>query len=562
VRYFAIGLLVVAFAATGVWADLSSSAPTKIQTPYYSGAFSNTPADEQGSRGQVNVLGIRDLTQDASPLPVRQYFEERGSQNPPSILWGTDVLVGSRSNPGINGQLAVDHYARNGEMYVSVKIPKTGSDYSDSIHVYRSVDGGDNWTLWNYATTTSGVGHFRSIDMVAGDTLIHMFIVHETFGLYMARRNPDAGNLWYWTPVVTGDSVLEVSAVRSTAVPYDLFVSVLVNNSTGGRSIYAYRSTDLGLTWIDRNYVSTGIRNSPKIATAGDNYFYISYMIGTASDTETVRIGRNTSNLGGTWVFNDVDAAGEGDWTPSVAGARTTPGTSQSAWTIWRHMHSNGRADVHYATSTNGGAAWTQAPWPPTNLYAQVDDRHPLVKLPYENDLVRGIASIYPPAVFDSLVYAFSRATSPTTWEERGIHNDYTCTGEFGARADYSSLTSGGWIAYRQYGSANIWSDAWNHTGVEKGEPVARGYSLALASASPNPLSKSTSIAFSLPKSGSVDLTVYDIAGRKVATLAQGTMSAGSHEVSWNGAKAPAGVYLYRLSFEGKTLTNRMVVVR
>jgi flagellar hook assembly protein FlgD len=55
---------------------------------------------------------------------------------------------------------------------------------------------------------------------------------------------------------------------------------------------------------------------------------------------------------------------------------------------------------------------------------------------------------------------------------------------------------------------------------------------------------------------------VYDVAGRKVATLAQGTMSAGSHEVSWNGAKAPAGVYLYRLSFEGKTLTNRMVVVR
>jgi len=445
-----------------------------------------------------------------------------------------------------------------------VMIPKTGSsDYSDSIHVYRSTDGGNAWTLWNYATTSSGVGHFRSIDMIAGDTLIHMFIVHETYGLYMARRNPDAGNLWFWTPVVTGDSVLEVSAVRSTAVPYDLFVSVLVNNSTGGRSIYAYRSTDLGLTWIDRNYVSSGIRNSPKIATAGDNYFYISYMIGSAADTETVRIGRNTSNLGGSWVFNDVDAAGEGDWTPSVAGARTTPGSSQSAWTIWRHMHSNGRADVHYATSVDGGATWAQAPWPPTNLYAQVDDRHPLVKLPYENDLVRGIASIYPPAVFDSLCYAYARATSPTTWEERGIHNDYNCTGEFGARADYSSQTSGGWIAYREYGSANIWCDAYDFTtGVEKGEPVTRSYDLALASARPNPLTRSTAIAFSLPKSGSVDLAVYDIAGRKVATLAQGTMSAGSHEVSWNGADAPAGVYLYRLSFEGKTLTNRMVVVR
>jgi hypothetical protein len=39
-------------------------------------------------------------------------------------------------------------------------------------------------------------------------------------------------------------------------------------------------------------------------------------------------------------------------------------------------------------------------------------------------------------------------------------------------------------------------------------------------------------------------------------------MSAGRHGVSWDGASVAAGVYFYRLSFEGKTRTNRMAVVR
>jgi hypothetical protein len=119
--------------------------------------------------------------------------------------------------------------------------------------------------------------------------------------------------------------------------------------------------------------------------------------------------------------------------------------------------------------------------------------------------------------------------------------------------------------AYSGFGPTDVWADYGSIvTGVEAETPIVKRTSsgVTLSQNVPNPFGKGTRIAFSLPKSGSVDLAVYDIAGRKVATLAQGVMSAGSHEVSWNGAKAPAGVYLYKLSFEGKTLTNRMVVVR
>jgi hypothetical protein len=85
---------------------------------------------------------------------------------------------------------------------------------------------------------------------------------------------------------------------------------------------------------------------------------------------------------------------------------------------------------------------------------------------------------------------------------------------------------------------------------------------LYLSPASPNPSAAKVGISYSVPKSGEVELAVFDIVGHKVATLAAGVMSAGRHEVSWNGASVAAGVYFYRLSFEGTTRTNRMAVVR
>ncbi len=97
--------------------------------------------------------------------------------------------------------------------------------------------------------------------------------------------------------------------------------------------------------------------------------------------------------------------------------------------------------------------------------------------------------------------------------------------------------------------------------GIEIGsQPEASA--LYLSPASPNPSAAAVGISYSVPKSGEVELSVYDIVGHKVATLAAGMMSAGRHEASWNGASVAAGVYFYRLSFEGTTRTNWMTVVR
>ncbi|UCH78079.1 MAG: T9SS type A sorting domain-containing protein [Candidatus Coatesbacteria bacterium] len=89
----------------------------------------------------------------------------------------------------------------------------------------------------------------------------------------------------------------------------------------------------------------------------------------------------------------------------------------------------------------------------------------------------------------------------------------------------------------------------------------------ALAPSYPNPARTEAVITFTLPEAGPARLTVYDVSGRRVATLAEGALEAGEREVVWNltddrGASVPPGVYFYRLETPTETAARRLVVAR
>jgi hypothetical protein len=69
----------------------------------------------------------------------------------------------------------------------------------------------------------------------------------------------------------------------------------------------------------------------------------------------------------------------------------------------------------------------------------------------------------------------------------------------------------------------------------------------ALGQNYPNPFNPSTTIEFALPKSGKVDLVVYDILGRVVAELATGNLNAGYHKITFEGTDLASGIYFFRL---------------
>jgi len=63
----------------------------------------------------------------------------------------------------------------------------------------------------------------------------------------------------------------------------------------------------------------------------------------------------------------------------------------------------------------------------------------------------------------------------------------------------------------------------------------------------PNPFNSSTRISYEVPQTTDVEISVYNIAGKKIETLVDATQQAGSHTVSWDASHAASGVYIYQL---------------
>ena len=74
----------------------------------------------------------------------------------------------------------------------------------------------------------------------------------------------------------------------------------------------------------------------------------------------------------------------------------------------------------------------------------------------------------------------------------------------------------------------------------------------------PNPFNPTTTIDFSIQNDSNVELTIYNIKGQKIKTLANNNFTQGSHSITWNGddelgEPVSSGVYLYKLNVNGKT---------
>jgi len=103
-----------------------------------------------------------------------------------------------------------------------------------------------------------------------------------------------------------------------------------------------------------------------------------------------------------------------------------------------------------------------------------------------------------------------------------------------------------------------------DYTGVEEGElPVA----FALKQNAPNPFRGGTAIAFDLPTQAHAVLDVYNVAGRKVASVIDGELPTGRHTVTWDGVdsagqKVSAGIYFYRLTAGENESTRKMILLK
>jgi hypothetical protein len=267
------------------------------------------------------------------------------------------------------------------------------------------------------------------------------------------------------------------------------------------------------------------------------------------TDPMDVKFARSTDG-GLTWSsavrLND-DAGLEWQWFATMSVA--PDGRIDVVWNDTRNTGVQNESELYHTSSGDGGTTWAAnqqlSPawdswigWPNQmkigDYYHMVSDR-----------------------VGANLAWAATFNGEQDVWFLR--IGDYDCNGNgTGDATDIAAGTSHDW---NQNGIPDECEGLELSDGVF---PAAAGWKLV--GNVPNPFNPSTSIVFAAPATGAARLDIFDIAGRRVRTLA-GLARAGRNEWTWDGTDtrgrpAPSGIYVARLAAPGFTGTHRMVLAR
>ena len=125
---------------------------------------------------------------------------------------------------------------------------------------------------------------------------------------------------------------------------------------------------------------------------------------------------------------------------------------------------------------------------------------------------------------------------------------------------DGELITSG----YVSVGPSNMLSFirkySFNITPVIEPKPIPTTF--ALSQNYPNPFNPTTTIEYSLPQRTQVTITVYNVLGEKVTTLANGMEGPGQHQVVFDGSRFASGTYLYVLQTDQTRIVKKMMLVK
>jgi len=84
----------------------------------------------------------------------------------------------------------------------------------------------------------------------------------------------------------------------------------------------------------------------------------------------------------------------------------------------------------------------------------------------------------------------------------------------------------------------------------------------ALHAPYPNPFNPTTLIGYDVKETGLVSVKVFDLLGREVATLVQGTVPAGSYSIDWHAGDLPSGLYFCRMEADGFARVRKLLLVK
>jgi hypothetical protein len=427
--------------------------------------------------------------------------------------------------------------------------------------------------------------------------------------LFVVKTNASGDTLW--TKTFGGPSLDYGHGVCETADGAVVVAGYTMSFGAGGEDVYLLKLDADGSTLWSRTYGGTGLDEARSVCLAGDGCIIV------AGQTESFGAG-----LADVYLLK-VDAAGDTLWTRTFGGAGSEwadavcetadgcyglSGTTGSFYTtrdayllkvsaagalVWENRYgsiTNYREDYGAGICAHADGGIVASGWrtdqdhgdPCQLAYLRVDSgggqttyqKYADPYLEYGKSitgtadggyLICGAAKDVSTHRNDLLLV---RRTPGTGWDWQqivgGAGSDKGCSVVQIAPGEYLIA---GYTESSGSGSFDGWLLRMRETAVSVPTPTETQTGIHFESPIPNPFSPRTMIRFRLPEAMDIELAVYDVTGRRVAVLTEGTREPGAHAVSWQGtddegnALGP-GVYWARLAAEGQAATQKIVRLR
>lgn len=408
--------------------------------------------------------------------------------------------AGFVSNPGTRPSISV----------VGPNVVWIGDGAPNTPKVFRTIDGGQNWTVIPVA------GVSKEIYCLWGINQNTLFVGEgEVNGGARMMKTTNAGVNWF-AVMTTGPNSGYFNGLGFTKGYQNLFGLAIAER--------IYRSSDAGANWIELNPGVNGVSNAQNSLMIVDNEFY-----GFGMNNGSARI-RLTTNNSASWSTQQVSVSG--NYTSAIAFHTNKlfglAATSTSLPMLGR--------------TTDGGFSWTSI-----NIGAGVSGTCYLNWVP-NSPVVYILGSNG--GIKRSTDNGITWVTTPTPPGVTNLtHFDFTGAGMvvFG----YAVSSNGDVI--RLFDTLQILT-GFNNNNIPVSYSLEQNY--------PNPFNPVTTIEFSIPAKEFVKLSVFNALGQEVAVLVNEVRTAGTHEISWDAGGVNSGVYFYRLTSGEFTETKKMILLK
>jgi hypothetical protein len=457
--------------------------------------------------------------------------------NGTNLLAGTEAGIFMSTNSGNN-------WARVGlpsELVTSIVINGSSIFAGTYSGVFVSTDNGTSWNVRNTGLTNTSINYL----LLSGSNL---FAASQGGGVSISTNN--------------GASWTTLNAGLTNTIVYVL--------ATNGSDLYAgtyggvFRSTNSGSSWVAVNtgltstmILSFAVRGGSLYAGTSNGGIFVSSNSGaswSALNTGLPSLSIYDFAVSGTTLiaatYNGVSVLtnGASRWITVSSGLSNT---AMSSFCI--------SGTTLYA-GTSGTGVWKRPLWEITDVPPAPTPASPL-------DTARGIpvnATLSWGALPGPITYAVEVSTTPTFATTVLSDSNLTATartiGALSLGTTYywrvKAKNELGWGAFsttRRF-TTTVTSSVENlRSMLPKEFELGQNY--------PNPFNPSTVIRFAIPQAVHVQLEVFDILGRSVATLVSDNLEAGSYFVPWS-ATNPSGLYFYRLEAGTFTDTKRMTLLK